>query len=478
MFLTADCVSDEKREGTLGLLFLTDLRGYDVVLGKLSTRSLQAAYAFLAAFPVVSITFMLGGVGAGEFIRSILVLAVTALQSLSLGLLVSAFSRDATRAMTGTLLLQLGIHLGLPHLDGALCGMRGIAVVPITSFLSPTLAMSEAGAIRLGTYWTSISAVTASALLGLTIASWLLPRAWQDQSGDARGKKAAGRIRRRPLLSRDPAAWLASRRVWLTRIVWGLFLVTGLYLGWELYRIQQAPPPTPGAMVPVRQGPTLVPIVVMLLFRLWVVIEAARFWIEAKSNGALELLLSTPLRLPEVIAGQWRSLIRRFVAPLVLLAALVGAGMWLTHLAQEKYLRALWTQASPGMTPEMIETSLAAMRRDSIERLLLNAISTLTSMLALARFAVWMAMTSRRLHVAALKAILFVDLLPAMAFGLLELITHLWLNQWLASNGLDHSIQTVGMGVGAIALDVSLAVLAFRRASRRAVSFATDGAER
>src|SRR4051812_29916771 len=35
MFLTSDSVSEEKREGTLGLLFLTDLRGYDVVLGKL-----------------------------------------------------------------------------------------------------------------------------------------------------------------------------------------------------------------------------------------------------------------------------------------------------------------------------------------------------------------------------------------------------------------------------------------------------------
>ena len=35
LFLTSDCLSEEKREGALGLLFLTDLRGYDVVLGKL-----------------------------------------------------------------------------------------------------------------------------------------------------------------------------------------------------------------------------------------------------------------------------------------------------------------------------------------------------------------------------------------------------------------------------------------------------------
>jgi len=38
LFLTSDCLSEEKREGTLGLLFLTDLRGYDVALGKLLAR--------------------------------------------------------------------------------------------------------------------------------------------------------------------------------------------------------------------------------------------------------------------------------------------------------------------------------------------------------------------------------------------------------------------------------------------------------
>src|ERR1051326_1664336 len=36
--LTADALSEEKREGTLGLLFLTDLKGYDVVLGRSEER--------------------------------------------------------------------------------------------------------------------------------------------------------------------------------------------------------------------------------------------------------------------------------------------------------------------------------------------------------------------------------------------------------------------------------------------------------
>src|SRR5262245_45943571 len=30
---SADCLSEEKREGTLGLLFLTDLKSYDIVFG-------------------------------------------------------------------------------------------------------------------------------------------------------------------------------------------------------------------------------------------------------------------------------------------------------------------------------------------------------------------------------------------------------------------------------------------------------------
>ena len=38
---TADCLSEEKREGTLGLLFLTDLKGYDVVFGKLAATSVS-----------------------------------------------------------------------------------------------------------------------------------------------------------------------------------------------------------------------------------------------------------------------------------------------------------------------------------------------------------------------------------------------------------------------------------------------------
>src|SRR4026209_2868780 len=52
---TADCLSEEKREGTFGLLFLTDLKGYDVVVGKMVASSLSGFYGLLAILPVMGI---------------------------------------------------------------------------------------------------------------------------------------------------------------------------------------------------------------------------------------------------------------------------------------------------------------------------------------------------------------------------------------------------------------------------------------
>jgi hypothetical protein len=61
--MTADCISQEKREGTLGLLFLTPLCAFDVILGKGATHTLRVLALFFATVPVLSLPFLLGGVG-------------------------------------------------------------------------------------------------------------------------------------------------------------------------------------------------------------------------------------------------------------------------------------------------------------------------------------------------------------------------------------------------------------------------------
>src|SRR4026209_1844527 len=62
LFFTSDCLSEEKREGTIGFLFLTDLKGFDVVFGKLAATSLRGFYAVIAIFPILAVTLLMGGV--------------------------------------------------------------------------------------------------------------------------------------------------------------------------------------------------------------------------------------------------------------------------------------------------------------------------------------------------------------------------------------------------------------------------------
>src|ERR1041385_2120745 len=49
--LTCDCLSEERKEGTLPLLFLTHMNAADIVLGKFLGKSFDALMLFFAATP-------------------------------------------------------------------------------------------------------------------------------------------------------------------------------------------------------------------------------------------------------------------------------------------------------------------------------------------------------------------------------------------------------------------------------------------
>ena len=68
--LTADCISRERREGTLGLLFMTQLKANDIVVAKGLAHGLRALTLWLAVLPVVTIPFLMGGVSWPEVVLS------------------------------------------------------------------------------------------------------------------------------------------------------------------------------------------------------------------------------------------------------------------------------------------------------------------------------------------------------------------------------------------------------------------------
>src|SRR5688572_1269138 len=220
MFLTADCLCSEKRDGTLGLLFLTDLKGYDVVLGKLVATSMVSVYALLAIVPMLGLPLLMGGVSGGEFGRMVLALLVTLFLSLAAGMFASAVCRDTRDAMIASFGLMLFLT-GVLYLlaSGADAIFRGMSLNVLLLLPSPLLAFLQSAdssvPLRLGfsPYWASIGIVGGLAVLQLALAIVLLPHSWQEKNLQTRAA-ARARPRRRLLAGRlalNPFFWLATR---------------------------------------------------------------------------------------------------------------------------------------------------------------------------------------------------------------------------------------------------------------------------
>src|ERR1051325_4844158 len=99
VLFSSGLLCQERRDGSLALLFLTHLTGLDVILGKLTAILLITRQVVLALFPVLALCTALGGVSIGEFWRATAVLLATLSLSLAIGLFVSALNRELSRSV-------------------------------------------------------------------------------------------------------------------------------------------------------------------------------------------------------------------------------------------------------------------------------------------------------------------------------------------------------------------------------------------
>ena len=342
VFLTADCLSEEKREGTLGLLFLTDLKGYDIVLGKLAATSVPALYGLLGILPVLALPLLMGGVSLAQFERVVLALLVTLFLSLSSGLAVSAFSRETRQALAGTFLAILVFGALLPVMRWLLVVVSGTRGLDWLFWSSPVYAYQMAfdnyyhfggGASQ---YWASVLLLLLLAAGTLIVACVFLPQTWREKSrrsstvAESRGWQQIrygerSDSRRRELLAVNPFLSLASRDR-LPQVL-ALAVVGSLMPVWMCFLA--------GCFIRSGKVQDISFTVVLLLgyglhqvLKWLIAAEATKRFGDDRRSGALELLLVTPLSVEEILAGQRLALRKShrhaIVLALIINVALVG----------------------------------------------------------------------------------------------------------------------------------------------------------
>ena len=400
VFLTADCISQEKREGTLGLLFLTDLKGSDIVFGKLVATSAHAFYGLLAILPVMAIPLLMGGVTLGEVARMVLVLINTLFFSLAAGILVSAFSRWEKRAMIAASIVifmgTFGVEIPGPpfNLLGLRAGMHGAFELSFTA--NPWLF-----------YGSSIWIFILSwALLGW--ACWLVPRRVEEKieppiaSDEATSLwpkeeeitgEGAQQMGMEKLGEGNPVEWLANRDGQPSAWMWLAIILSGL--AWMMSH----------PFLNSGGGSPEFAVAVGLLFhaflKFWISFDAASRFTADRRCGALEMLLSTPLTVGDMLGGQFRSMLKRFFKPILCVLAL-DAALFMTGFG------------SSGTPPA------------AGSLLLIQSVVVVTFLIdlaAVATFGMWQGLKTRRSGRAALWTAARVMGLPTAVFSLIAFVT-------------------------------------------------------
>ncbi|MGD0259215.1 MAG: ABC transporter permease [Verrucomicrobiota bacterium] len=336
--LTADCISRERREGTLGLLFLTPLKGTDIVVAKVLAQGLRAMTLGLAVLPVLTIPFLLGGVSWADAVRSVIVNANAMCWALAAGLLASAWNKAWLRALLWAGILAAAFFLILAAaVDWFLLqALNAIIQKRPGQFEMNWDSVLETGFLLANTLmdWPGWAPVSLGAPLGKTTICSLVAlvaavlaagaktrRSWQEEPPSRRRVwlrqtfctpvlwLSFFRWWMRRKVERNPIGWL-EQRTWSGRLVtWGCFAVlisiystvlTDRYFFRDANHLQET---------------------LAWLLAGSMAMSAAGSFRRERESGVLELLLVSPLGEHRIISGRLRGLWGQFLPTAGLLLA-------------------------------------------------------------------------------------------------------------------------------------------------------------
>lgn len=335
LLLTVDSVAVERRDGTLGLLFLTELSGFDVVAGKLAAAALGAGSALLAALPVMAIVVLLGGVTGGEVLRTGLALVNLLWVTAATGMFASAGHRESGRALLHGVILLLVLLVPLPALAELARRVTMLGSLEWIGALSPVEAFLRAGDAMHRTepasYWRALGEAHLVGWVLVAVTAGRLPRLG-DEAQPIRNSPAAAGARTAHSLSRsnfkpvpnavNPVAFYCrpnTRERWLLQVTvpTSILLLAATVVGEARHDyLLWAPQLGFVAMLPA-----------FWLIRGLYAWRLCEFFHGLRS-GTGELLLTTPLNESNLLWGAFEGSRRFMKLPLRILGwALVAASM-------------------------------------------------------------------------------------------------------------------------------------------------------
>jgi len=381
---TCDCISDERRQGTLVLLFLASLKLNTILVSKLVTHSLRNVWAFLGTLPVLGLCVLLGGVSGLMFAQGALAILAAAWLSLMVGLEQSCRNQ--------------GEHEAFSH------GLRKLILLNLLPLLSPASLVLSVFLWRWKVYyWLTLGGTLLAGWLLWTAAKTALTDNWQEapleEGPPSSGRPAppaqpaTGHLKRPPRRcgNTPPAYWLFARygdarQASPLAIGISFVVVVGFFSFVALLSAD------PEAVVPLYAGTMGAARFVQMLAMAKI---APQSFAEITRQGALEILQTTPITLKEIVRAAYGFLsahFRRGVLPMLGLDLL----MLLTL--------ALKTQSGDGPAGRLARLLLAQ-----------NSVF-LSGLCAMGVTGVWLGLKQRSLTRASLSLVFYFLLLPASLY--------------------------------------------------------------